>query len=85
MSANEKGVGPQEPPDADLEQPEVGDFKNADDALNYLRREGDARPMTAEDVKRLVRKIDWMIVPLMWCCMDTVGHSAGWRCANRWW
>jgi len=24
--------------------------------------------MTAEDEKALVRKIDWMIMPLMWCC-----------------
>ncbi|KAK5122915.1 hypothetical protein LTR85_003480 [Meristemomyces frigidus] len=47
---------------------EVKDVKNADAALDFLRTEGEVRPMTAEDEKRLVRKIDWMIMPLMWCC-----------------
>ncbi|SMR50892.1 unnamed protein product [Zymoseptoria tritici ST99CH_1E4] len=52
---------------------EAGEFKDihnadADAALEFLRHEGAVRPMTAEDEKRLVRKIDWMIVPLMWCC-----------------
>jgi len=42
--------------------------KDADAALNFLRHEADAAAMTPEDEKRLVRKIDWMIVPLMWAC-----------------
>jgi sugar phosphate permease len=51
--------------------PEVGivkDVSNADVALDFLRNRGDAREMTAEDEKKLVRKIDFMIMPLMWCC-----------------
>ncbi|GAB7356406.1 hypothetical protein MBLNU459_g7180t1 [Dothideomycetes sp. NU459] len=51
--------------------PEVGeirDVKNADAALDFLRSEGGAEQMSAEDERRLVRKIDWMIMPLMWCC-----------------
>ncbi|KAK0270701.1 hypothetical protein LTR35_013983 [Friedmanniomyces endolithicus] len=47
---------------------EVKDVSHADAALDFLRSEGEVRPMTAEDEKRLVRKIDWMIMPLMWCC-----------------
>jgi sugar phosphate permease len=47
---------------------EVKDVRNADAALDFLRSEGVVRPMTAEDEKRLVRKIDFMIMPLMWCC-----------------
>ncbi|KAK3112732.1 hypothetical protein LTR53_010680 [Teratosphaeriaceae sp. CCFEE 6253] len=47
---------------------EVKDVRNADVALDFLRSQGDVRPMTREDEKRLVRKIDWMIMPLMWCC-----------------
>ncbi|KAK5165691.1 uncharacterized protein LTR77_008614 [Saxophila tyrrhenica] len=57
----------QSPPRA----PSVGivkDVSDADAALDFLRGEGPVRPMTAEDEKRLVRKIDWMVMPLMWSC-----------------
>jgi hypothetical protein len=57
---------PEELPE--LEIGEVKDVKNADAALDFLRYEGEGVMMTAEDEKRLVRKIDWMIMPLMWCC-----------------
>lgn len=40
-----------------------GTLIDADAALRYVASE--APPMTAEDEKRLVRKIDWSIVPLM--------------------
>jgi MFS family permease len=42
--------------------------KNADVALDFLRHEGNVPEMTAADEKRLLRKIDVMIMPLMWCC-----------------
>lgn len=38
-----------------------------DAALEYLNHEG-TTVMTAIDETKLVRKIDWMIVPLMWAC-----------------
>ncbi|MCJ1365729.1 hypothetical protein MMC16_004854 [Acarospora aff. strigata] len=38
-----------------------------DAALEYLNSE-DTTVMTAIDEKRLVQKIDWMIMPLMWLC-----------------
>ncbi|KAL9533038.1 Thiamine pathway transporter [Sphaerulina musiva] len=41
---------------------------DVDAALDFLRHEGPVREMTVEDEKRLVRKIDWMIMPLMWMC-----------------
>lgn len=48
---------------------EVKDVKNADAALDFLRHEeGNNEEMTDEDEKRLVRKIDWMVMPLMWSC-----------------
>lgn len=52
----------------DYEVGEVRDVQNADAALEVLRHEPGAGPMTADDEKRLVRKIDWMIMPLMWLC-----------------
>jgi hypothetical protein len=57
---------PEELPEVEIG--EVKDVKNADAALDFLRYEGEGVTMTAEDEKRLVRKIDWMIMPLMWCC-----------------
>jgi sugar phosphate permease len=57
-------------PPQDIEVGEIKDLhiSDGDVALDFLRHEGAARPMTVEDEKRLLRKIDWMIVPLMWCC-----------------
>lgn len=40
---------------------------DVDAALEYLARE-DTTIMTDIDEKKLVRKIDFMIVPLMWLC-----------------
>ncbi|KAI4720151.1 major facilitator superfamily transporter [Aureobasidium sp. EXF-10727] len=57
---------PEEVPE--VEVGEVKDVKNADAALDFLRHEGEGVDMTEDDEKRLVRKIDWMIMPLMWCC-----------------
>jgi hypothetical protein len=41
---------------------------DGDEALRFLKNQHDVGAMTAEDEKKLVRKIDWMIVPLMWLC-----------------
>ena len=71
MSPKEKDIESSASPQAEPETPEVGivkDVKNADAALDFLRQEGEVRPMTNEDEKKLVRKIDFMIMPLMWCC-----------------
>ncbi|KAK4985120.1 hypothetical protein LTR50_006180 [Elasticomyces elasticus] len=51
--------------------PEVGEVSEIDDgdaALQFLRRESKVGEMTRADEKKLVRKIDLMIMPLMWCC-----------------
>lgn len=42
--------------------------KNQDAALEFLRNQGDVRPMSVEDEKALLRKIDWRIIPLMFGC-----------------
>ncbi|USW48981.1 Putative major facilitator superfamily, MFS transporter superfamily [Septoria linicola] len=53
-----------------LEAGQVTDIggRNTDAALDFLRNEGNVRNMTMDDERRLVRKIDWMIMPLMWTC-----------------
>jgi hypothetical protein len=42
--------------------------KNGDEALRFLKDQHDVGEMTPEDEQRLLRKIDWMIMPLMWSC-----------------
>ena len=42
--------------------------RNGDEALNFLKNAHNVGELTPEDERRLVRKIDWMIMPLMWCC-----------------
>lgn len=42
--------------------------KNGDEALQFLKNNHNVGAFTAEEEKRLVRKIDWMIMPLMWSC-----------------
>ena len=43
-------------------------FKNGDKALEFLRTEAEVGEADDVDEKRLVRKIDFMIVPLMFLC-----------------
>ena len=43
-------------------------FRDGDKALDFLRTEAGVGEGEDVDEKRLVRKIDWMIVPLMFCC-----------------
>jgi len=42
--------------------------KNGDSALEFLKNAHDVGALTPEGERRLLRKIDWMIMPLMWCC-----------------
>ncbi|KAK7714463.1 hypothetical protein SLS57_007191 [Botryosphaeria dothidea] len=42
--------------------------KDGDEALKFLAAEFTAGELSDIDEKALVRKIDWMILPLMWCC-----------------
>lgn len=42
--------------------------KNQDAALDFLRSEGEVRLMSPADEKRLLRKIDWRVIPLMFGC-----------------
>lgn len=44
---------------------------NLDQAFSYVQQssiENDAYPTSASDLKALRRKIDWHIVPIMFCC-----------------
>lgn len=41
---------------------------NGDEALHFLKNQHDVGELTPEAEKRLLRKIDWMIMPLMWSC-----------------
>ncbi|KAI8942921.1 hypothetical protein NX059_000959 [Plenodomus lindquistii] len=42
--------------------------KGSDEALHFLKNQHDVGEMTADDERKLIRRIDWMIMPLMWGC-----------------
>lgn len=53
----------------DVQDGKISYINDADVALDFLRSEGAAAPeMSPQDERRLRRKIDWMVMPLMWCC-----------------
>lgn len=54
----------------DEKVPEKSAYKDADKALEFLRFNGDGEEgiAIAIDEKALVRKIDWMVVPIMFAC-----------------
>jgi hypothetical protein len=56
--------------EADEKAPEKRAYKNADRALEFLQRneESEVGTVVVVDEKALVRKIDWMIVPIMFAC-----------------
>ena len=57
-------------PDLEIGNVEVAgvQIKDGDEALGFLKNQHDVVELTADEKKKLVRKIDWMIMPLMWCC-----------------
>lgn len=59
-------------PQSDIEVGSVGvvddTSKDGDEALRFLKNQHAVGEMTEEDERKLVRKIDWMIMPLMWSC-----------------
>lgn len=59
-------------PHSDVEIGSVANIEetshDGDEALRFLKNQHAVGAMTIEDEKKLVRKIDWMIMPLMWCC-----------------
>ena len=63
------GDSPSPGPDSDVEIGIVEEpSNNGDKALRFLKNAHDVGELTAEGEKKLVRKIDWMIMPLMCCC-----------------
>jgi len=42
--------------------------KGGDEALRFLKSHHAVGELSAAEEKKLVRKIDWMIMPLMWGC-----------------
>lgn len=64
--ANQSPTSPSEPQEGEVTI--VRDVRNADAALDFLRHEGSARPMSKQDEKKLLRKIDFMVMPLMFGC-----------------
>jgi hypothetical protein len=59
-------------PNSDIEAGSVVNvgepIKGGDEALRFLKSQHAVGEMTVEEEKKLVRKIDWMIMPLMWGC-----------------
>ncbi|KAF2621378.1 MFS general substrate transporter [Macroventuria anomochaeta] len=60
----------EEPSHIDEKVPEKNAYKDADKALEFLRFNEDSEEGTvvAIDEKALIKKIDWMIVPIMFAC-----------------
>ncbi|UPX15484.1 uncharacterized protein EKO05_0005930 [Ascochyta rabiei] len=59
-----------DPSHVDEKVPEKGVYKDADKALEFLRlnEDGEEGTVVSIDEKTLIRKIDWMIVPIMFAC-----------------
>lgn len=59
-----------DPMNADEKAPARGAYKDADKALEFLRvnEESEEGTVVSIDEKTLVKKIDWMIVPIMFAC-----------------
>ena len=59
-----------DPIHVDEKTPEKSAYKDADKALEFLRinEEGEEGTVVSIDEKTLVKKIDWMIVPIMFAC-----------------
>lgn len=59
-----------DPIQVDEKAPEKSAYKDADKALEFLRinEEGEEGTVVSIDEKTLVKKIDWMIVPIMFAC-----------------
>ena len=49
-------------------QEEKGAYRNADKALEFLKHNETAAEHTLVDERKLVTRIDWMIVPIMFAC-----------------
>jgi sugar phosphate permease len=66
MQANEV----KDPIHVDEKAPEKSAYKDADKALEFLRvnEDGEEGTVVSIDEKTLVKKIDWMIVPIMFAC-----------------
>ncbi|KNG52085.1 allantoin permease [Stemphylium lycopersici] len=47
---------------------ETSKHTNGDEALKFLKNAHDVGMLTPEGERILLRKIDWMVMPLMWCC-----------------
>jgi len=59
------------PPNSDIEAGsivDIDDSKGGDEALRFLKTHHAVGALSAIGEKQLVRKIDWMIMPLMWSC-----------------
>lgn len=45
------------------------DYKDVDAALGFLRANADSGNAAIDiDEKKLMRKVDWMVMPLLFCC-----------------
>jgi hypothetical protein len=62
MSDIEKKTPSSESVNHDIREGKVIDAPQVDEALNFLRH-GDIGTLTEVDEKKLLRKIDWMIMP----------------------
>jgi hypothetical protein len=79
-----RGSSPVLQPDLEIGSVAVADdvSRDGDEALRFLKNQHNVGAMTVNDEKKLLRKIDWMIMPLMWSCYclqyldKTLGNSS---------
>lgn len=72
MADEKKSIERSPTHEASINDVELGESKtlehDADKALVFLKTASESGSLTPELERKLVRKIDWQIVPLMWGC-----------------
>ncbi|OCT52262.1 hypothetical protein CLCR_09351 [Cladophialophora carrionii] len=48
------------------------DYKDVDAALGFLRNNAASGEVVHIDEKKLMRKVDWMVMPLMFACCESL-------------
>ncbi len=51
-----------------IEDSKIAHLQNGDEALGFLEQHADTSDLPEVDDKKLMRCVDWMIMPLMFAC-----------------
>ena len=64
MSINEKAVDMDVEPQRVVDQ-KIGQTEYIDNGAKFLAQAGDYAPLSPEAEKRLIRKVDWIMIPML--------------------